>query len=290
MPIRAVERLCVVLLLGLWTAHLAAQQADPWVDWSTADSAHFRVHYRSVQRAQAEAVAAAAERAYPKVTTLLHWQPRSRTEVLVYSESDVANGFTTPLPYNLIGVFLAPPLEGELLDNSAWLDLLLVHEFTHAVQLDEARGVPGVLQRIFGRNPLLVPNLLAPGWMLEGLAVYAESDPANGRGRLDGPWFEAWLRAQRAQGFLSLSELNANGRALPTSKQYLYGAYFYDFLVRRYGAEAVPALVSRYTAAMWWCRGSHPPRAASAANRWAACGPIFWPIWNVASIKVTTRC
>ncbi len=77
--------------------------------------------------------------------------------------------------------------------------------------------------------------------------MYEESDAASGRGRLHGPIFEAWLRAERAHGFISLAELNAGGRALPLSKQYLYGAYFYEFLARRYGAQAPRAFVERYS-------------------------------------------
>jgi hypothetical protein len=221
--------------------------ADPRVAWQTADSAHFRVHYREGQRAQAEAVARAAERVYPRITQALQWQPRTRTEIVVYTELDLANGYTTPLPFNLIGVFLAPPDEGQLLDNSAWLDLLLVHEFTHAVHLDKVRGAPKVLQAIFGNIPWFIPNLFQPGWALEGLAVYNESEPEAGRGRLKGPMFEAWLRAERASGFLSLREINSDGRALPLSKQYLYGAYFYEFLARRYGGDKVQAYVEQYS-------------------------------------------
>ena len=48
-----------------------AQIADPWKDWLSADSAHFRIHYRSEHRAQAERAALAAERAYPRVTAAL---------------------------------------------------------------------------------------------------------------------------------------------------------------------------------------------------------------------------
>ena len=134
-----------LIALALAFVALAAQAqplADPRLDWLSADSAHFRVHYRSSQRVQALAVARAAEAVYPRVTQSLQWEPRSRTEIVLYSEFDLANGFSTPLPFNLMGIFLAPPDEGELLDNSAWLDMLLVHEFTHAVHLDKVRGAP----------------------------------------------------------------------------------------------------------------------------------------------------
>ena len=271
-PWRALAALALAVALALaWPDSAQAQGADPRVPWFSADSAHFRVHYREGQRAQAEAVARAAERIYPRVTQSLQWWPRGRTEVMVYSEFDVANGFFTPLPFNKIGIFLTPPDAGELLDNSAWLDLVLVHEFTHAVHLDKVRGAPQVLQRIFGRLLWWLPNLFQPGWMLEGLAVWHESAPDAGRGRLKGPLFEAWLRAERQSGFLPLAELNAAGRALPLSKQYLYGAYFFEFLDRRYGPDKTLALVERYS-------GNVAPRLHSAP--WAATGKTMDALWD----------
>lgn len=264
----------LTLLLGLVLAAsgLRAQPlADPRVDWFSADSAHFRVHFRAGQRAQAEAVARAAEAVYPRVTEALQWTPRTRTEIVLYSEFDVANGFATPLPYSFMGVFLAPPDEGQLLTNSAWFDMLLVHEFTHIVHLDKLRGAPRLLQRIFGNVPWFIPNLFQPGWAIEGVAVFAESEPALGRGRLRGPWFEAFLRAEQSRGWISLREINADGRRLPVGKQYLYGAYFMEFLDRRYGDKAIGALVEQYS-------GNIVPRLHSAP--WAATGKMMDELWE----------
>ena len=237
----------LALVVLAWPGLVRAQLADPWKDWLSADSAHFRVHYHAEHRTQAERAILAAERAYPKVTALLQWQPRGRTEIALFNEFDLPNGFATPLPYNMIGVFLAPNDDGQLLDNSAWLDLLLTHEFTHVVHLDKANGASQGLQNIFGRVPWLFPNLFQPTWALEGLATYVESDPATGRGRLRSPLFEAQLRAQAGSGFASLAELNSDGRSLPITKNYLYGAYFFDFLARRHGADAIAKVVERYS-------------------------------------------
>jgi hypothetical protein len=257
-----------------WFASVSfAQGIEPAKDWQSADSAHFRVNYRSAWRAQAERVAQAAERAYPKVTQALNWHPRGRTEILLIDQYDLANGFSTPIPYNIIGVFLAPPDEGELLDNSDWLDLLLTHEFTHAVHLDKVRGAPGVLQKIFGRQPYFFPNIFEPSWAIEGLAVFAESDAATGRGRLQGPVFEAWLRAESKRGFLSLREINANGRALPTSKAYLYGAYFYEFLARKYGRDAIYKGVEHYS-------GNPPFWPRLHTNPYNATGKTMDVLWD----------
>jgi hypothetical protein len=247
--------LLAALLVGIGS-HLPAQAqgADPAADWRSAETPHFRVHYRGEQRPQAERVALAAERAFVRLQRALDWTPAGRVELAVYSEFDGANGWSTPLPYNLVGAFLAPP-EGELLDNSPWLDLLLTHELVHSLHLDKVAGAPGFLRGVLGRTLWSFPNLFQPSWALEGLAVYHEGGQdggvdaaaALGRGRLYGPDFEAWLRAEQARGFIRLSELNADGRALPLSKAYLYGGYFFDFLARRYGREAVGRFVSNYS-------------------------------------------
>ena len=240
-------RALTLVVLCLLSPLASAQTADPWKDWLSADSAHFRIHYRTEHRAQAEQAARAAERAYPRITKAMNWEPRGKTEIVLFNEYDLPNGYSTPLPFNTIGVILAPPDDGQLLENSHWLDLLLTHEFTHTVHLDKVRGAPNVLQTIFGRVPWFFPNVFQPSWALEGIAVYNETDAARGRGRLNGPTFEALLRAQAPGGFPSLAEMNADGRTLPVSKAYLYGAYFYDFLGRRYGEDAIFKYVEQYS-------------------------------------------
>jgi len=111
----------------------------------------------------------------------------------VLDSLDFSNGYASPYPFNFIGIVLSPPDEGELLQNREWLELVLTHEFTHIVHLDQARGPAIVLRRIFGRYLLLpfpfallfpsgFPNLLEPNWLIEGLAVYSESDWNKGTG------------------------------------------------------------------------------------------------------------
>lgn len=257
-------RTLVFLLSCCWACGASAQSIEPAPDWQSADTQHFRINYRAAWRPQAERVARIAEQVYPRITKALAWEPRGRTEILLIDQYDLANGFSTPLPYNIIGVFMAPPDSGELLDNSDWLELLITHEFTHTVHLDKVRGFPSVLQSIFGRQPFFFPNIFQPNWMVEGLAVYTESDPGTGRGRLRGPVFEAWLRAEASRGFLSLREINANGRALPLSKSYLYGAYFFDYLARRYGPESVYKVVHHYSGnPPFWPRVHNSPYDAT---------------------------
>src|SRR5262245_27836783 len=233
--------------LFLWIPAARAQFVDPSLNWRTQDTAHFSVHFPEHLREQARLVAATAESVYLPVTSRLRWQPRSRTHVVVLDSTDQSNGAASPIPFNYIEIVLAPPDEGELLQNRAWLELVLTHEFTHIAHLDKGIADPLALRSIFGRFVFLFPNVLEPGWVTEGLAVWSESDPSRGYGRLGQAQFEGMMRAEAARGLHSLREVNAEGRGFPLNRDYLYGSYFFAFLTERYGPEAAIAYVEGYS-------------------------------------------
>jgi hypothetical protein len=220
---------------------------DPRQNWRSADTPHFRINYLADQRAQAERAAIHAENAYARITRQLSWQPEGKTEVLILDAFDIPNGYSTPLPFNKNALFLSPVDNGELLDNREWMDGLITHEFTHAVHLDKGRDFPKKMREVFGRLDTLFPNLIQPTWGIEGIATLNESTPQEGKGRLHSAYFEALMRIEREKGFFSLSEINADGRAPPLSKQYLYGVYFYDFLNRKYGNDAAVRYIHEYS-------------------------------------------
>ena len=166
---------------------------------------------------------------------------------MVLDSADFANGLASPLPFNYTMIFLSPPDEGELLQNREWLELVLTHELFHIVHLDMARAAPLGLRRVFGRLPFLFPNLLQPRWIMEGLAVQAESDAAKGYGRLGQTQFEGMMRAEASRGLRSLAEINAGGRGFPLNRDYLYGSYFFAFLQERYGQKALTAFIENYS-------------------------------------------
>src|SRR5690242_2430823 len=95
---------------------------DPHLHWRTLQTEHFLVHFAEQNRSQAHVVAGIAERVYERTTTLLDWRPRQRTHLVLMDSADFANGFATPLPFDLSGIFLSPPDEGELLQNRDWLE------------------------------------------------------------------------------------------------------------------------------------------------------------------------
>ena len=307
-------RVCAVALL-LWAMAAHAQWRElTWVDpslrWRTLETPHFAVHFAEQRRGEARLVAGVAEAVYPRVTGMLDWRPQDRVHLVILDAADFANGYASPLPFNNFAIFLAPPDEGELLQNRAWLELVITHEFTHIVHLDKAQGPPDSLRRIFGRLALLFPNVLEPTWITEGLAVYSESDPSRGYGRLGQSQFEGMMRAEAARGFLTLREVNADGRGFPLNRDYLYGSYFFAFVRERYGPEAVGRLVETYSRniipfkvdsnpvpttgkpmdALWleyqdWLRARFAPKSSSfeadtgtaIARAWAISSPVLAP-------------
>jgi surface antigen Omp85-like protein len=241
------RRFPVAAALILWSHAAAAQFVDPGLSWRTLDTEHFSVHFAEHTRSQARIVAEVAESVYPRVTGWLGWMPRSRTHVVVLDSLDLSNGLASPVPFNYVQIVLTPPDDGELLQNREWLELVLTHEFTHIAHLDKGVDDPLALRRIFGRMVLLFPNLLEPRWVTEGLAVYSESDPGKGYGRLGQSRFEGQMRAEAGRGLRSLREVNAEGRGFPLNRDYLYGGYFFAFLAERYGPAAVNAYVEGYS-------------------------------------------
>ena len=258
-------------LLVAWAPGVLAQWneltfVDPSLGWRTLETRHFEVHFPDAQRAQARAVAGAAERILPGLSALLRWQPRSRIHIVVLDSADFANGLASPLPFNYTMVFLSPPDDGELLQNREWLDLVLTHELFHIVHLDKARGGALNLRRVFGRLAFLFPNALQPGWITEGLAVHAESDPEQGYGRLGNAQFEGMMRAEASRGLRPLSEVNAGGRGFPVNRDYLYGGYFFAFLQERYGAKAVVDFIENYSGNVIPFRVHSNPQAVTRKN------------------------
>ncbi|MBW8905884.1 MAG: hypothetical protein JF611_09500, partial [Betaproteobacteria bacterium] len=247
-------RLTILLvLLALVSASARAQWndlhfADPRLNWRTLQTEHFDIHFAEQYRAHAQAIAGIAERVYVRTTTLLDWRPRRRTQLVVLDSADFANGFATPVPFNLSAIFLSPPDSGELLQNRDWIELVLSHEFFHVVHLDKASGSPLRMREVLGRLLPFFPNSLEPTWTIEGLAVYHESDGEHRYGRLGQSYFEGMMSAELDRGLRSLREVNAEGRGFPLNRDYLYGSYFFLFLKERYGERAVRAFIDNYSA------------------------------------------
>ena len=268
-------RKCWMLGLIIWSGAMTVALAQQLPDknllmpeagkhWKTLETPHFHIHHEADHKEYAQNVAAIAERVHGKLSGWLGWLPQEQTEVVILDTFDTSNGSAFPLPYNRITIYVPTPVDGELMGQTPWLEMVFTHEYVHILQLDMAYGAPSALRSVFGRSMDLFtlfdfPQLFAPTWVTEGLAVYGESEYAgqNGNtaqygnttqyGRLNSAYYDALMRMEVQRGLRSLTEVSFNsGFRWPYGQVYLYGAYFFKFVETRYGREAVTNYIRVY--------------------------------------------
>ena len=246
---------------------------DPARQWRTLSTTHLDVHFpddshtRSASshadlEPEARRAAAAGEAAVGALEVLFGRPLGQRIQVVLDDDHDTANGLTLTLPYNLVVLYPYPPeSRSELAHHVDWRLTLLAHEFAHVFQLEHAPGVWGVLNAVLGRT--FQPGHLHPDWMIEGLAVLAETW-VGGRGRVGYGPFEAILRAQALEGHpFSLSDLGAPVVRPPRGQSaYLYGQAFLSWVAERYGWPAVRSVYDGYD--RWWVPFFHDVHARRA--------------------------
>lgn len=245
---RPVGRLTVVLTawLLLATAHAvgAASVVDPALRFRRVHTAHFVIYFHRGEEALAARLARIAEDVYRVMGQRFSWSLPARTHVILVDQTDAANGWATPLPYNTVLVTAAWPSGFESIGyTDDWLRLVFAHEFTHIAHLDRSRGWARAARSVFGRVPFAFPNLSLPGWQIEGLATYFES-AVTGRGRRVAADFRAIEREPARGGERTpLDRVNGGLVAWPGGHaSYASGLGFHEHLAERFGEARLVAL------------------------------------------------
>jgi hypothetical protein len=261
----------VILALSLLIP-ASSYAIDPWLDWKTIESSHFRLHYHEGGKELAVKAINIAERAHKKLSAKYSWRPAGKTELVISDEMDFANGYATPIPFNE-SVFFATPPDNGTYDFDDWLEWLITHEYTHIIHLDKVGGFPRVLRSIFGRLTWFFPNAFQPTWLVEGLATYEETDVERGYGRGQSSLFAMMMRAEIENGLKPVNNANITYRKWPLGTlHYLYGVYFYQFLEHQYGQEAATRYVAAYS-------GNIVPFRINSTHR-KVFGKKLKPLWS----------
>ncbi len=171
----------MLLLLGAFfePTYVAKGYGDslgisPFLEWKTLTTAHFNIHYPVELTEIAKKTATLYEEAHEKLQPVFKWTPRSRTEVTILDNSDLANGLTSPVNrFGMILMVTPPETWFSTYHYDDWLRLLVFHEYTHFLNIDPTKSLWEVSRWIFGDS--VRPNGLWPVWMLEGFAVYVET-------------------------------------------------------------------------------------------------------------------
>ncbi|MFI4921675.1 MAG: hypothetical protein ACHQAZ_08565, partial [Gammaproteobacteria bacterium] len=216
----------------------SASAVDPNLHWRTLQSEHFTLVYHDGEEQLAHHMLDVAEQTHARLDLWLDWTPEERVQLVLTDHEDLPNGETTPFPRDNVQLFVSPPDDVDSLEDfDDWFRILITHEYTHVLQLDKATGAPEALRDVFGRNQYLFPGTFNPTMLLEGLAVYDETDAAAGVGRGQSSLYAMYMRAEVEQGVRPWSQVTMAGVSewpggtLP----YLYGVNFYQFVDKTYG-------------------------------------------------------
>src|SRR5262249_27069313 len=133
----------LTLVAALCLITTVARAGDPHRRWRTLETEHFRIHFYQGEEKTARGLAVRAERAHRLLAPLLGHVPSRPTHIVLTDDVDSANGSASVLPYNVIRLFLSgPESESVLNDYDDWMNLLITHEYSHILHIDNVSGLP----------------------------------------------------------------------------------------------------------------------------------------------------
>ena len=247
------RRANALLFVLLVAAPMHAASYPPSLHWRTITTEHFYIHYHQGEETLASRAAVYAENAYARLVPMMGWQPAGRTDVILADHVDLSNGSATPFPSNRVEIFVTAPggdPSSPIENYDDWLNLVITHEFTHILHLDQARGFARGMRMVFGRNPLLFsfPNLFSPAWFIEGIATVSESENTNA-GRLKGTYVDMVLRTAAVEDrWASEAQASGLGPYWPNGgTRYYYGSKFLSWLATTRGADKLRDFMNDYS-------------------------------------------
>src|SRR5215472_15920194 len=146
----------VVSLVVLMSASIHADTLfDPALRFRTLSTDHFIIYFHQGELALATRLADIAESTWHTLEQQLAVTPPSRTHLVIADQTEFANGYATPVPYDTIVIYPVWPAGSEFIGNvDDWLRVAFTHEFTHIVHLDRSEGWARWVHGVLGRTTL----------------------------------------------------------------------------------------------------------------------------------------
>src|SRR6266481_3631382 len=188
---------------------------------------HFDIYYYPDERGGALDAARMAERAYARLSRILHHQFQGRKPIILYaSQSDFQQTNVVDATGEGLGGVTeffkhraVLPFTGSYAEFEHVLQHEMVHQFQYAVY---SRVRPGAgVQTLMAVNP--------PLWFMEGMAEYLSLGPIN-------PETAMWLRDAALEGHLpSIEEMTNDPYIFP----YRYGHALWAYIGEKWGDEVI---------------------------------------------------
>jgi len=196
-------------------------------NFQSIQTEHFDIYYYPDERVGALDAARMAERAYARLSRILHHQFQSRKPIILYaSQSDFQQtNVVDATGEGLGGVteFFKHRAVLPFTGSYAEFEHVLQHEMVHQFQYDVySRGRPGAgVQTLMSVNP--------PLWFMEGMAEYLSRGPID-------PETAMWLRDAALEGHLPSIEVMTTD---PGIFPYRYGHALWAYIGEKWGDEVI---------------------------------------------------
>ncbi|HTI04932.1 MAG TPA: BamA/TamA family outer membrane protein [Gemmatimonadales bacterium] len=195
--------------------------------FQTIQTEHFDIYYYPDERGGALDAARMAERAYARLSRILHHQFQSRKPIILYaSQSDFQQTNVVDAGGEGLGgvtEFYKHRAVMPFTGSYAEFEHVLQHEMVHQFQYDVfSRGRPGAgVQTLMNVNP--------PLWFMEGMAEYLSLGPIN-------PETAMWLRDAALNGHLpSIEEMSEDPSIFP----YRFGHGLWAYIGEKWGDDVI---------------------------------------------------
>ncbi len=231
--LRTMTRLIVLLGLIILATPAAAQYFGQNkvqyrnFKFQTIQTEHFDIYYYPDERPGALDAARMAERAYARLSRILHHQFQSRKPIILYaSQSDFQQTNVVDASGEGLGgvtEFFKHRAVMPFTGSYAEFEHVLQHEMVHQFQYDVySRGRPGAgVQTLVSVNP--------PLWFMEGMAEYLSRGPID-------PETAMWLRDAALEGHLpSIEDMTSDPYIFP----YRYGHALWAYIGEKWGDEVI---------------------------------------------------
>ncbi len=233
--------LLLVQLTLLGTPQGLQAQLDPKIEWKQIETKSAYWLFDAKHQEAVEFYIMQFERAKAEVLPLFKEESRKLTIVLL-DNTDLANGSAVVSPHPVISLFaVQPDLYSSIGEFKDFVHELLVHEYTHILNMEPVHGWMSPLYWIFGS--VAHPNMILPRWYTEGLAVYTESAISKNGGRLNSQYLQGLARAltlEKKWHEYPLSDLNdSHPDWIGGARAYLFGGILWESLAREYGDDVV---------------------------------------------------
>ena len=228
----------VAMLLTLTAASVRTAHAQEFgqnkvqyrtFDWQIIQTEHFDVYFYPVEREAALDAARLAERAYARLSRILHHQFQERKPIILYAahsefqETNALGGEGPEEGTEGVTEFYKHRMVLPFLGSHEALEHVIQHEMVHQFQYDVySRGHPGGgVQTLIAVNP--------PGWFMEGMAEYLSIGPVD-------PQTTMWLRDASLEGHLpTIEQMTYDPNVFP----YRFGHALWAYIGERWGDEVV---------------------------------------------------